>query len=183
MKIILGITGASGAIYAQRLIKYFDENRDKFLDIEIIFTKMGQKVWQFELEKQPIAQIPFKIYDNEDLFAAPASGSANYDAMVVCPCSMGTLGKIANGITDNLLTRSADVILKENKKLILVPREMPLNAIHINNMYNLKIAGAEICPAMPSFYSKPKNIEELVDTVIQKIFALLQINIQFFKWK
>ncbi len=183
MKIILGITGASGAIYARHIIEHLNKNREKFTELAIIFTDAGQKVWNFEITDLKISEIPFNVFDNNNLFAPMASGTAGYDTMIVCPCSMGTMAKIANGIADNLLTRSADVMLKENKNLIIVPRETPLNAIHINNMYKLTQSGAKICPAMPSFYSKPQSIDSLVDTVIQKIFALAKIDIKFFDWK
>ena len=183
MKIILGITGASGAIYAKRLIQHLEKNQEKFSELSIIFTEAGRKVWNFEVNDLKISDLPFSVYENENLFAPMASGTAGYDTMIVCPCSMGTMAKIANGIADNLLTRSADVMLKENKNLIIVPRETPLNAIHINNMYKLTQSGAKICPAMPSFYSKPQTINSLVDTVIQKIFALAKIDIKFFDWK
>lgn len=180
MKIIVGISGASGAIYAKKLLQYLEKQN---VTIDIIFTKYGYEVWRYELEEEPEDTIKnIKIYSNEDLFASPASGTSNYDAMVICPCSMGTIGKIANCVTDNLLTRAADVILKENKKLILVPRETPLNTIHLQNLLKLSQAGALICPAMPSFYSKPSTVNEVVDTVIQKILNLLNFDVKLIKW-
>jgi len=180
-KIVLGITGASGSIYAQRLINLFDKNRDLFDELSIVFTDTAKKVWEHELTER-IENIPFKIYDNNNFFVSFASGSSNYNSMIICPCSIGTMSKIANSLADNLLTRAADVMLKENRKLIIVPRETPYNLIHIENMKKLILAGAKICPANPSFYSKPITINELVDTVIQKIVQLIGIDITFFQW-
>lgn len=182
MKIVLGITGASGSIYAKRFIEILDKNRDKIDDLAIVFTGAGKKVWNFEIEDLKFDEIPFKIYENNNFFVTFASGSSDFDALIVCPASMGTIGKISNSIADNLLTRTADVMLKENRNLIIVPREMPYNLIHIDNFKKLILAGAKICPASPSFYSKPKNINEAVDTVLQKIFQLLNIDIKFTQW-
>ncbi len=182
MKLILGITGASGAIYAKRIIEHLNKNNDQISEVAIIFTDIAKKVWEHEIDNYKINEIPFKIYDNNNFFVSFASGSSDFDAMIICPCSMGTMGKISNSIADNLLTRTADVMLKENRKLIIVPRETPINLIHIENMKKLILAGANICPASPSFYSKPKNIDETIDTVIQKIFQLLNINLKFFEW-
>ena len=181
-KIILGITGASGSIYAKRIIEILDKNRDKFETLSIVFTKSGRSVWQHEIDDLEINNIPFEIYNNDDFFVPFASGSSDYSSMIICPSSMGTLGKIANSIADNLILRAADVILKENRNLIIVPREMPHNLIHVKNMKKLILAGAKICPASPSFYSKPKSINEIIDTVVQKIFQLSEINIKFFQW-
>ncbi len=169
MKVVVGVTGASGAIYAKRLIEYLKKYK---VDVCGIFTENAQQVWQWELEEN----LPnIKLYGNDDFMTPPASGSSDIDAMVICPCSMGSLGKIANGITDNLLTRAADVILKEKKKLILVPREMPYNLIHIENLKKISLAGGTIIAASPSFYSKPRQINELVDTVIDKILRQLEL--------
>ncbi len=180
MKIILGITGASGVIYAQRIIHYLE--REKENDIAVVITDAGKQVWKYELKDYPIEIIPFKIYANDDYFAPFASGSSEYETMIIAPCTMGTMGKIANGIADSLLTRAADVMLKENRKLIIVPREMPYNLIHIENMKKLKLAGADICQASPSFYSLSRDINSLVDTVVQKIFHLAGIELKLFKW-
>ncbi len=184
MKLILAITGASGSIYAKRIIDLLEKNKSvlKIKDIAVIFSQTGIKVWNHEINNYKINQIPFKIYDNNNYFTPFASGSSNYDIMIICPATMGTIGKIANTIADNLIVRTADVILKENKKLIVVPREMPYNLIHIENMRKIILAGAKICPASPSFYAKPKNYNQLIDTVVQKIFKLAKINIKFFEW-
>jgi 4-hydroxy-3-polyprenylbenzoate decarboxylase len=180
-KIILGVTGASGSIYAKRIIELLDKNRNLFEELSVVFTDTAKKVWIHEINDK-IENIPFKIYDNNNFFVSFASGSSNYQTMIVCPCSIGTMSKIANSLADNLLTRAADVILKESRNLIIVPREMPYNLIHIENMKKLVLSGAKICPANPSFYSKPNTINELIDTVIQKIFQLVGIDISFFQW-
>jgi len=182
MNLLIAITGASGSIYAQRLIEKISENRHLFGKVALIFSQTAIKVWQYEIEDLSIEKIDFTIYDNENYFVPPASGTSDFDAMVVCPCSMATMSKIANSIADNLLTRAADVMLKENRKLIIVPREMPINLMHVENMKKIILAGGLICPAMPSFYSKPKTIEQLVDTVIQKVFQLLNVEIKFYEW-
>lgn len=182
MKLIIGITGASGAIYAKRIIQTITKEKTKIQETAIIFTDIGKKVWQHEIKDLKISEIPFKIYENDNFFVPFASGSSNFDAMIICPCSMGTMGKIANSIADNLLTRTADVMIKENRKLIIVPREMPYSITHIKNMWKIKTAGVDICPASPAFYANPKNINDLTDTVIQKIFKLININLNYFEW-
>ena len=129
-----------------------------------------------------ITQIPFKFYKKMDFMAPFASGSANYNTMIICPSSMGTMGRIASGISDDLITRAADVILKEKKKLIIVARETPLSLIHINNMKLITQAGGIICPATPSFYSKPKSFEELAATVIDRVLNLADLNHKSYSW-
>ena len=182
MKIVLGTTGASGAIYAKRIIETLDKNRDLITDLAVVFTKNAVDVWNYEIENFNISQIPFRVYENDNFFVPFASGSSDFKALIICPASMGTIGKIANSIADNLITRTADVMLKENRKLIIVPREMPYNLIHLENMKKLLLAGANICPASPAFYSKPENLNDAVDTVNQKIFQLLNIDLNFYKW-
>lgn len=182
MKLVLGITGASGSIYAKRIIEIIRDNPNLVQKLVVVFTDTAIKVWQHEIDDLKIENIPFQIFDNNNYFVPFASGSSNYDAMVVCPCSMGTMAKISNAIADNLITRAADVMLKENRKLIIVPRETPVNLIHIKNIEKLLLAGAKICPATPSFYSKPATIQQVVDTVVQKIFQLLKVDMKFFEW-
>ena len=181
-KIILGITGASGSIYAKSIVEILDKNRDKFKDLAIVFTNSGKKVWNYEIDDLKIENIPFEVYENNNYFVPFASGSSDFDSMIICPTTMGTMGKIANGIADNLIVRTADVMLKENRNLIIVPREMPYNLIHIENMKRIILAGGNICPASPAFYSKPETINDIINTVIQKIFQLLKINIKFHQW-
>ena len=180
MKIIIGITGASGSIYAKNLIEILKKEN---FEISLVFTENGKKVWNYELPNYPISQLNLKIYDNNNLFAPFASGNSDYDALIIVPCSMGTLAKIANGISENLITRTADVMLKENKKLILVPREMPINIIHVENFKKILLAGGKIIPASPSFYSNPQNINDLVNTVIQKILNQLNVKTTLIKWQ
>ena len=122
------------------------------------------------------------FYQPGNFFAPMASGSAGYDAMIVCPCTMGTLGRIAAGVSSDLLTRAADVMLKERKKLILVPREAPFSLIHLNNMKLLTEAGAIICPASPSFYSKPATIEDVAMTVVDRVLALAGFDLESYAW-
>ena len=181
-KIIIAVTGASGAVYANLLFGKLDEMNEQISDCGVVFSDNARSVWDYELEESSYKNIPFKLYENNDFYAPFASGSADYDAMIICPCTMGTLGRIASGISDCLITRAADVMLKERKKLILVTREMPLNLIHINNMKTLTEAGGIICPASPSFYIRPKNTDELLMTVINKILNLAGFENQGFQW-
>lgn len=179
-KIILGIGGSSGSIYAQRLMTKLSNVKE--IEVGVVMTANAKINWEIELGTFNEIDWPFKFYENKDFFAPFASGSANYEYMVVCPCSMGVIGRIASGISDDLMTRSADVILKERRKLILVPRETPYNLIHLRNMTTLTEAGAIICPASPSFYSKPQTIQNVVDTVVDRIIDLLQIQQNTYRW-
>ena len=178
MKIIVGITGASGAIYARRLL---DRLMDLGIKPAVVFSQNALDVWQWELEEDPSLD-KFDVFDYKDFNAPFASGSSDYQALVICPASMGTIGRIASGVSDSLITRAADVMLKEKRKLIIVPREMPYNLIHIENMRTLSLAGATIIPASPSFYSKPSDIIQLVDTVIDKILLHLDLDFERYKW-
>lgn len=181
-KIIISITGASGSIYAQNLINKLINLKEQIDDVGIIMSENAKFVWEKELNNKDFMQFPFKFYKKQEFTAPFASGSANYNTMIICPCSMGTLGRIASGVSDDLTTRSADVILKERRKLILVTRETPLNLIHINNMKIVTKAGGIICPASPSFYSKPKNIEECVSTVVDRVLSLSEIKYNSYSW-
>jgi len=181
-KVIIGITGASGAIYGKLLLEKLTGLQSQIKDCGIIFSENAKDVWKFELGEFDTGKIPFTIYSPDDLFAPMASGSAGYDVMIICPCTMGTLGRIASGVSNDLMTRSADVILKERKKLILVTREMPYSLIHLNNMKLLTEAGAIICPASPSFYNKPSTIDELVMTVIDRVLKLAGFEFSSFQW-
>lgn len=181
-KIILAVTGASGSLYAKLLLNRLEQLSNQFEAGAFVVSQKGEEVWQYEL-KEPIKFPPvFKRYQENDFFSPIASGSAGYKTMIICPCSMGTMGRIAVGVSSDLISRAADVILKERGKLILVPRETPYNLIHINNMKTLTEAGAIICPASPSFYSIPKNIEELAQTVVDRILTLAGFEISGFKW-
>jgi len=160
-KIVVAITGASGAIYAKCLLDSLSQFQDQIESVGVVMSDNAKIVWETELGNQNYTHYPFNFYQKNDFNAPFASGSAQYNTMIIVPCSMGTLGRIATGISDDLLTRAADVILKERRKLILVARETPYNLIHIKNMETVTLAGGIICPATPSFYSKPQSIEEL----------------------
>lgn len=181
MKIVVAVTGASGAIYAQRLFEKLHMLCGAQDTVSVVFSETAKEVWQCEIGTAP-QLYNFNEYSDKDFFSPIASGSAQYDAMVVCPCSMGTLGRIAHGTADTLITRAADVMLKERRKLVLVARETPYSLIHIKNMELLTLAGAIICPASPSFYSKPETIETLCDTVVDRIIDLLGISNDAFRW-
>jgi 4-hydroxy-3-polyprenylbenzoate decarboxylase len=179
-KIVIAITGASGSIYAKLLLDALSNLNN--IEIGILLSDNAKVVWETELSNEDYNNYSFTFYKKNDFNAPFASGSAKYDTMVVIPCSMGTLGRIANGLSNDLLTRSADVILKERRKLILVARETPYNLIHINNMKTVTEAGGIICPATPSFYSQPKTIEEVAKTVIDRVLDLMSIENETYRW-
>ncbi|MDA3779326.1 MAG: UbiX family flavin prenyltransferase [Bacteroidales bacterium] len=181
-KIIVAVSGASGAIYAKRLFKRLSELEKQFDTLNIVFSENAKSIWKHEIGDNTYEKLPYKQFSNKDFYAPYASGSAGFDTMIVCPCSMGVLGRIANGTSDDLISRAADVILKERKKLILLPRETPFNNIHINNMKVISESGGIICSANPSFYSKPQTINDLVDTVIDRVLELAGFNIDTFRW-
>ncbi len=170
-KIILAITGASGSLYAYKILEKLHILNAQ-TEIAVIFSDTGKQIWKSEIGSEFHAEGAAKEYDNNSYFAPFASGSSRYDTMIICPASMGTLGRIANGTSDDLIARSADVMLKERRRLIIVPRETPYNLIHINNMKMLTLAGAIICPASPSFYSNPLSVDDLVMTVVDRILDL-----------
>ena len=182
-KIIVAITGASGAIYAKVLLDKLQALHDQINDVGIIMSDNAKYVWRTELDNENYNNYPFKFYEKMDFEAPFASGSAKYNTMIVCPCSMGTMGRISSGISNDLTTRAADVILKERRQLILVTRESPLNLIHINNMKTLTEAGAMILPATPSFYSRPKTFEELALTVIDRAIDAIGIEQDTKRWQ
>jgi 4-hydroxy-3-polyprenylbenzoate decarboxylase len=172
MKIVVGITGASGAIYARQLIESLQGASD--CEVAIMASANGEKILQEETGKS-LKDFGFRVYGPRDFSAPFVSGSSVYDAMVVVPCSLGTLGRIATGTSSDTMTRAADVFLKERKKLILVPRETPLSLIHLDNMRTVTMAGGVILPAMPSFYSGPRDIEALAATVTSRILDHLGV--------
>lgn len=181
-KIVLAITGASGSIYAKALIDKIQQLESPPEEIAVILSSTGRDIWMDEIG-QPFASAgTTKEYDNNSYYAPFASGSSQYDTMIVCPASMGMAGRIANGLSDNLITRTADVMLKERRKLILVPREAPYSLIHLENLRKLTLAGAIVCPASPSFYSKPESIEDLVNTVVDRIIDLAGFRNDCFRW-
>ena len=181
-KIIIAVTGASGAIYAKVLFDKLTQLADQIEKIGIIISDNAKFVWTQELKNKDYKNYPFSFYDKLDFMAPFASGSSNYETMIICPCSMGTMGRIANGISNDLTTRAADVILKERRKLIIVARETPLNLIHINNMKSITEAGGIICPAIPSFYSNPETFEELASTVIDRVLTLAKLEHDSYSW-
>jgi len=181
-KIVVSITGASGAIYAKVLLDKLQIMKDQIEEIGLLMSDNAKFVWQQELDNTNYTEYPFKLYDKMDFMAPFASGSANFKTMIICPASMGTIGRIANGISTDLTTRAADVILKERRKLIIVARETPYNLIHIKNMKIITEAGGIICPATPSFYSKPKNFEELAETVIDRVITLSGLEHDKYMW-
>ena len=182
MKVVVGITGASGSIYGYSLIRLLHK---KGIELAIILTKMGEKVMNYEcgITRDEIKKYG-TIYDNDDLFAPIASGSYQVDATVISPCSMNSLGQIANGMGDTLLARSASVALKEGKKLIVVVRETPYSVIAMENMLRLGKAGGTIMPASPGFYHKPTQIWELVESIAYRILDQLGIEAkEAVRWK
>lgn len=181
-KIIVAVTGASGAVYAQQLLAKLSSIKNPPEEIAVIFSDTAKEVWEYETGIKYIPKAPAKEYNNNSFYAPFASGSSHYDTMIICPASMGTTGRIANGTSDNLIARAADVILKERRRLIIVPRETPYNYIHIKNMETLTLAGAIICPASPSFYSKPQTINDLVMTVVDRIIDLAGFNNSTYRW-
>jgi len=182
-RIVVAITGASGSIYAKRFLEKLKTTSTPIENISVVFSKNARDIWAFELKEHfDVNGLPFNVFEPNDFYAPFASGSAGYDTMVIIPCSMGTLGRIAAGISDDLITRAADVILKERSKLIVVPRETPYNLIHLRNMVTLTEAGAIVMPATPSFYSLPANMDELVDTVVNRVLDLAGIENDGFKW-
>lgn len=171
-KIIVAITGASGSIYAKVLLDNLLQIQKKFKNIAVVMSDNAKDVWKYELNNTFYENYPFDFYTKNNFYAPFASGSAKYQTMIVCPCSMGTMSRIAQGISNDLITRAADVILKERRKLILVVRETPYSLLHLNNMKTITEAGGIICPATPSFYSRPKNFEELAATVVHRSLDL-----------
>lgn len=181
-KIIIAVTGASGSIYAKVLLDRLLQLQDRLLDVAVVMSDNAKAVWKLELGNSSYEKYPFTFYQKNDFFAPFASGSAGYDSLIICPCSMGTIGRIATGISNDLVSRAADVILKERRKLILIARETPYNLIHLQNMKLLTEAGGIICPASPSFYSLPKSFEELAATVTDRALQLAGFSLNSYQW-
>jgi 4-hydroxy-3-polyprenylbenzoate decarboxylase len=172
LKILVAMTGASGAIYAQRLLDNLDPRRD---EIHLVRSRYAEAVLKEELPGGLRVPAGVRLHGLKSMNAPFASGSNPVDAMVVIPCTMGTLGRIAHGFSEDVLLRAADVALKEKRKLILVPRETPLNLIHVRNFELLLLAGAVILPANPSFYHRPASVEQVVDSVVGRVLDHLGI--------
>lgn len=180
MKIVVAITAASGAIYARQLLETLVKS-EQVERIALTYSSNARAVVAHEGEQMPCSE-KIEEYDNCNLFASPASGSARWDAMVVVPSSVGTIGRVASGISQTLIERAADVMLKERRRLIFVVRETPYSLIHLRNMTTLTEAGAVILPATPSFYSLPQNIEAVCQTVTERITAILGLNCEQYEW-
>lgn len=184
-KYIVGITGASGSIYG---VKVVEELLNLEHEVYLVVTNNGRDVLQYELDVEFNKWIDYLhelsgkliLCNSNDMFSPIASGSFKTDGMVIVPCSMGTLSKLSNGITDNLLIRASDVMIKEKRNLVLVPRETPLNSIHLKNMLFLSNLNVTILPPMPAFYSKPKTLDEVVNSTVGRILRSLHIENQLY---
>lgn len=187
-KIVLAITGASGSIYPKLLIQKLLSVPGQWQELAIVMTENAKQVWETELgnadykDYMDFADKHVRFYSTMDFMAPFASGSGRFNTMIIAPCSMGTLGRIASGVSSDLITRAADVILKERRKLICMIRDTPYNLVHIRNMETVTLAGGIICPATPSFYSRPTTIEEVAATVADRVLDLAGIDINTFRW-
>lgn len=182
-KVVVAIGGASGSIYAKVLLSKLANLSDQVEAVGVVMSDNARLTWEIELESKDYDKFSFPIYGQKDFMAPFASGSAKYDTMIVCPCSMGVLGRIAAGISNDLTTRAADVILKERRRLILVARETPYSLIHLKNMQTITEAGGIICPATPSFYSRPETFEALAATVIDRVLDLAGFDLKSYRWQ
>jgi 4-hydroxy-3-polyprenylbenzoate decarboxylase len=182
-RIVVAITGASGSVYAKVLLEKLAAMQSQVGKVAVVMSDNAKLVWKTELGNNSFEKLPFTFYEKMDFNAPFASGSSSFRTMIVCPCSMGTLARIASGVSNDLVTRAADVMLKERRKLILIPRDTPLSLIHINNMKTITEAGGIICPASPSFYSLPKSFEELAATVVDRVIDLCGLQQETFRWK
>ena len=181
-KIVVAITGASGSVYSKVLLDKLFAIKEQWSELSVVLTENAKQVWKTELDSDSYKNYPATFYTQQDFNAPFASGSGQYDIMIIVPCSMGTLGRIASCISNILITRAADVVLKKKRKLICVVRDTPYNLIHIKNMEMVTLAGGIICPATPSFYSKPKTIEEVAATVVDRVIDLAGLRIDTYRW-
>jgi 4-hydroxy-3-polyprenylbenzoate decarboxylase len=181
-KILVAISGASGALYPKLIIEKLVSVKEQWQELSVVMSNNAKQIWETELGNTDYKHLPVTFFEKNDFNAPFASGSAKYNIMIVAPCSMGTLARIASGISNDVVTRAADVILKERRKLILLLRETPYNLVHIKNMEKVTLAGGIICPATPSFYSRPQTIEELAATVVDRALDLAGIDINTFRW-
>ncbi len=181
-KIVVAVTGASGSVYAKVLLNKLLQLNDHIDELSLLMTSNAKEVWHTELADEGYKNLSVKHFTQQDFNAPFASGSGQYNTMIIIPCSMGTLGRIAGGISNDLITRAADVILKERRKLICVARETPYNLIHIKNMETITLAGGIICPATPSFYSLPKTIEDIAATVVDRVIDLAGLPVKTYRW-
>lgn len=181
-KVVLAITGASGSIYAKLMIEKLLGLKSQWKELAIVMTDNAKLVWETELGDRAFEKYPVIFYSTQDFMAPFASGSGQFNTMIIVPCSMGTLGRIASGVSSDLISRAADVVLKERRKLICLIRDTPYNLIHIRNMETITLAGGIICPATPSFYSKPSTIEQVAYTVVDRALDLAGFDIKAFRW-
>lgn len=181
-KIVVAVGGSSGSIYAKLLFDRLVQLSDQWERVGVVMSDNARYNWELELGNADYKNYPFDFYTKGDFMAPFASGSAKYNLMLVCPCSMGLLARLAQGVSTDLVGRAADVILKERRRLIIIPRETPYNLIHLRNMTLLTEAGAIICPATPSFYSLPQTIEELALTVVDRVLDLGGLDIKSYRW-
>ena len=181
-KIVVAITGASGSVYAKVLLTKLCQLKDQIEELGVVMTENAKDVWKTELGNEEYKNYDVKYFGQQDFYAPFASGSGQYSTMIIIPCSMGTLGRIATGMSSDLITRAADVILKERRKLICVARDTPYNLIHIKNMETITLAGGIIAPATPSFYSLPKTIEEVAATVVDRVIDLAGLQQNSYRW-
>ncbi|MBE0641733.1 MAG: UbiX family flavin prenyltransferase [Bacteroidales bacterium] len=181
-RLLIAVTGASGAVYARALLQRLRGMHEQAVISGVVLSDTAAAVWKHELGTDPALDIPEWKHTNQDFWAPFASGSSAPDVMIIIPCSMGTLGRIAAGTAGELITRAADVMLKERKRLILVSRETPLNLIHLRNMVTLTEAGAIILPASPSFYSRPETLDAAIATVTDRVLDLTGLDIRTYRW-
>jgi 4-hydroxy-3-polyprenylbenzoate decarboxylase len=181
-KILVAITGASGSVYSKVLLDKLFTIKNQWEELSVVLTTNAKEVWKTELGNEDFNNYPASFYTQQDFNAPFASGSGKYNTMIIIPCSMGTLGRIATGISNDLISRAADVVLKERRKLICVVRDTPYNLVHIRNMETVTLAGGIICPATPSFYSKPLTIEEVAATVVDRVIDLAGLQIDTYRW-
>ena len=182
-RIVIAITGASGSVYPKLLLDKLVSMKDQWQELSVVMTDNARIVWNTELGTNGYENYTgIRFFDKNDFNAPFASGSGKYSTMIIIPCSMGTLGRIATGISNDLITRAADVMLKERRKLICVARDTPYNLVHIRNMETITLAGGIICPASPSFYSKPETVEAVVATVVDRVLDLAGLTVKTFRW-
>jgi 4-hydroxy-3-polyprenylbenzoate decarboxylase len=182
-KILIAVTGASGSIYAKLLMDKLVAIPAQWDEVSVVMTENAKMVWKTELDQEAYLDYPFRFFSQQDFMAPFASGSGQYNTMIIIPCSMGTLGRIATGISNDLISRAADVVLKERRKLVCVVRDTPYNLVHIRNMETITLAGGIIAPATPSFYSRPMSIEAVAATVVDRVMDLSGLVIKTFRWQ
>ncbi|HEX3165821.1 MAG TPA: UbiX family flavin prenyltransferase [Chitinophagaceae bacterium] len=181
-KLVVAITGASGSIYARLLLGKILAMKGQYDELAMVMSENAKQVWETETGNDEYKKLQVRNYSTTDFTAPFASGSGKFNTMIIVPCSMGTLGRIAAGVSNDLITRAADVVLKERRKLICVVRDTPYSLIHIRNMETVTLAGGIICPATPSFYSLPKTIDEVAATVVDRVLDLAGLDIKTFRW-